>query len=310
MRKAFISALCKQAKKNKKIFLITGDLGFNIIEPFRDQFPDRFLNIGVAEANLVTVAAGLSTTGFIPFIYSIATFSSLRPFEQIRNDVALQNLNVKIVGVGGGLAYAKAGPTHHSVEDIAIMRSLPNMTIISPADPEQAFQATEAAINFQGPMYLRFEHNPEGTIPPKKELFKVGMGYLIKKGKDLAIITTGAQLYTGLAVSSILDSKKISAAVFSFPTIKPLDVKLLLKILKEFKLIVTIEEHRINGGLGTAAAEFVIEQNNSHNVKLLRFGLKDIFTPISAEYNLLLKLHGLTPKQIVSSILKKRGLFK
>lgn len=304
MRSAFVKALCEESKRNRSIFLLTGDLGFKVLEPFREQFSNRFVNVGVAEANLIGVAAGLAKSGFIPFAYSIATFASMRAFEQIRNDIVLQNLNVKIIGVGAGVAYGKAGPTHHAKEDIALMRTLPNMTIINPADPMEVYQATKAIIKHKGPTYLRFEHNSEiekGMLT--NNTFIIGKGKLVKGGHSLAIVTTGNKVYIALKVASLLASKNINAAIFHFPTIKPLDLKLLHHIFNKFLKVVTIEEHGLVGGFGSAVAEVLADYHSQNNPKLLRFALlENVLT--SASYTTLLKYHHLTSKQIAKSILK------
>src|SRR4030042_5120910 len=189
MRAAFIRGLIKAADADPRGILMTGDLGYRFLEPFARKFPDRFLNIGVAEANLVTVAAGLSTTGYIPFIYSIATFASIRAYEQIRIDIAMQKLNVKIVGVGAGLAYNKAGPTHHSMEDVGLMRLLPDMTIISPIDIYETEAATAEIARHKGPIYLRLERNPKEPFYHKLPDFRIGKGYGITE-KNNPVNTT------------------------------------------------------------------------------------------------------------------------
>ena len=214
MRKAFVKAMCEVAQKDKRIMLLTGDLGFNILEEFKYAFPERFLNIGVAEANLVTVAAGLSTTGYTPFIYSIATFMTMRPFEQIRNDISLQKLNVKIVGVGGGLSYTKAGPTHHSVEDIALMRMLPDMVIVAPFDQDETYAATKVIARYRGPVYLRIGRNPEMTIPLQKRKFVLGKGMQIRQGKEIALLITGSQIVHALEAVSQLERKNIFPSLY------------------------------------------------------------------------------------------------
>lgn len=305
MRQAFVRALCEEAGKNPKIYLLTGDLGFQVLDPFRSKFPKRFLNIGVAEANLATVAAGLASTGFIPFIYSIAAFVSMRPFEQIRNDISLQNRNVKIIGVGAGLAYTKAGPTHHSMEDIALMRALPNMTIVCPSDTDECYQATKQIARLKGPAYLRIERNPQDLQTPfKKPDFELGKGQLIKKGKKVAILTTGTKIAYASLISNTLSKMGINPAVYSFQTVNPLDEDLILKITKRFKTIVTLEEHRVTGGFGSAVAEFIVSPKNPNFNKVIKFGLKDSFCTISGDYETLLKHHAFTPEDIINSINK------
>ncbi len=302
MRKAFVKALCEVAQKDKRIMLLTGDLGFNILEEFKYAFPERFLNIGVAEANLVTVAAGLSTTGYTPFIYSIATFMTMRPFEQIRNDVSLQKLNVKIVGVGGGLSYTKAGPTHHSMEDIALMRMLPDMVIVAPFDQDETYAATKVIARYRGPVYLRIGRNPEMTVPLRKRKFVLGKGMRIRKGKEIALLITGPQIVHALEAVSQLERKNIFPSLYVFSTINPLDTTLIRSIVRKYPFLCTLEEHRINGGFGTAVLETVNDSWINPFPNVLRLGLKNQFTPLSAEYNTLLNYHGITPEKIASAV--------
>lgn len=302
MRKAFVRALSEEAKKNKKIILLTGDLGFNVLEEFRDLFPDRFLNLGVAEANLVTVAAGLATTGYIPFVYSIATFMSMRPFEQIRNDVSLQNLNVKIVGVGGGFSYTKAGPTHHSMEDIALMRSLPNMTIVAPFDQDETYTATKSIVKHNGPVYLRIGRNPEQTLKNIKDKFEIGRARQLISGSKAAICITGSQIGQALEVVKLLKQKGINPSLYAFSTIQPIDNKTLSLIAKKHPFIFTLEEHRVSGGFGTAILEELNKMKLTKNI-FVPFGLNNSFTYISSEYENLLKFNNMMPNQIARAIL-------
>jgi transketolase len=306
--------------------LITGDLGYRFLEPFAQKFPDNFLNIGVAEANLVTVAAGLAATGFRPFIYSIATFASMRAFEQIRTDVVLQKLNVKVVGIGAGLAYNKAGVTHHSMEDIALMRLLPGMDIVAPVDQNETEAATEILAQTDNPAYLRLEKNPEAAVHAQLPDFKLGSGYGISKkdiyvqkfaskpsdtkgkgnamrGNNITILVTGTKAGLGMEIARILESKNRPVSVYAFPTVAPLDQKLLVNIFQTNRIVVTVEEHRISGGFGTAVGEYLLDTDFSKSVRLIRAGLKNEFTPVSAEYDALVKYHGLTAGQIAEKIL-------
>lgn len=301
MRKAFIQALCEEADKNDRIVLLTGDLGYNVLEAFAERFPQRFFNMGVAEANLVGVAAGLASCGFLPFVYSIATFMTMRPFEFIRNDISLQNFNVKIVGIGAGLAYTKAGPTHHAMEDIALMRMLPNMTIIAPSSPSETFFATKKMVSLQGPAYLRIERNPRVESGAKD--FNIGKGMLRRFGTDVALLATGVKIETAQEVAQLLAKKNISVAVYAFPTIKPIDRQLLKEISSRFRNLCTIEEHRVSGGFGTEVGEYLL-RSGTLSSRLSCFGLRNAFTPISTDYDHLLFYHKLTGKQIADQIIK------
>lgn len=305
MRKAFIESLIKQAQTNKRIFLLTGDLGANLLEPFRDKFPQRFLNVGVAEANLVTTAAGLASTGYIPVIYSIATFVTMRAFEQIRDTIAYPKAHVVILGSGGGLAYSKAGFTHFALEDIAVMSTLPNITIISPSDREQSYQVAKAAVSCRGPLYVRFEvdSSQETSIPGR--VFKIGKASKIKNGEKVAIAATGAKLYAALDVADILNRHNINAAVYSFQTIKPLDTACLKNIFNTFEVVVSLEEHSISGGLGSAIGESLLQTGSRKPLQLLKFGIKVDKKLVSGSYEYLLKYFGLEAPQIARSILER-----
>lgn len=303
MRNAFIETLEKEAFKNKDIVLLTGDLGFTVFEKFSKKFPDRFINMGVAEANMVGVATGLALSGKIPFVYSIAPFVTLRPFEQIRNDVCMHRANVKIIGVGGGLSYSHAGPTHHVNEDIAVMRILPNMTVVCPADPIETELAVKAAIKYHGPVYIRLGKKGEPKIYNKKPSFSLGKGIIVEKGHDIALICSGPIIHNVIQASDILTKHKLNPTVVSMHTITPLDVRLIAKILMTHKVIFTIEEHSIIGGLGGAVAEFLSECY-SKNYIFKRLGIPKEFCNIIGDHNYLRDYYSLTPAKIAQTILK------
>lgn len=310
MRNAFIETLEEEASKNKDIILLTGDLGFTVFENFQKKFPNRFFNMGVAEANMMGVATGLALSGKIPLVYSIAPFITLRPYEQIRNDVCLHNVNVKIIGVGGGLAYAHLGPTHHITEDLAIMRVLPNMIVLCPADPIEAKLAVKATIKHQGPVYLRLGKKGEPKIHTGEIKFEIGKGVIVKKGNDICLITCGPIVYNALQAAFLLDKEKISTAVVSMHTVKPLDILLLENLIKKYKAIFTIEEHNLIGGLGGAVAEFLAENLNKKNLIFKRIGLNDCFCQEIGDYDFLRNIYNLSPQKIAKTIidyLKKHG---
>ncbi len=304
MRKAFIKALCEIAKKDERVVLLTGDLGFNVLEPFKEHFPDRFFNIGVAEANLVTVAAGLATAGYIPLTYSIATFMSMRPFEQIRNMVSLQNLNVKIIAVGAGISYTKAGPTHHAIEDISLMRSLPNMTIIAPSDQKETYQATKAMLAYSGPVYFRIGRNPADSIVIPESTFIIGRARLLQKGEKIALLATGNQVEIAFQVAKILKQLNIQASIYSFPTVKPLDKQTLSEIYSSHVVIATLEDHSITGGFGSAICEDVYEEPLAVYPSIVRFGFKPGYSKLSASYSKMIEEYSFSPYQIAERILQ------
>lgn len=303
MRNAFIKELLEQAKNNDKIQLITGDLGYGVLNDFWEKYPNQFINAGIAEQAMTGIAAGMALEGNTVFTYSIANFSTMRCLEQIRNDCAYHNANVKIVAVGGGLVYGAHGMTHHATEDIAIMRALPNVVVTAPADPVEAKYITREIIKHQGTCYMRLGRGGERTIHSKELTnFKLGKAIQIEEGRKIAIFSTGAILDEAIEVRKILASKNIECALYSFPTIKPLDIEIVQKYANTAELIVTIEEHNIIGGFGSAVAEIMAESKN--NCKLLRIGLNDTYSSIVGSQAYLREMYGIDAKSIEKKILK------
>jgi len=299
MRNAFIKVLEKEAAKNKNIYFLTGDLGYSVIEDFQKKFPKQFLNVGVAEQDLAGIGAGIASTGKIVFIYSLGNFPTIRCLEQIRNDICYHGLNVKIVTVGGGLHYGALASTHHATEDLAIMRALPNMTVIAPGDRKEAGLATRAIIKYKGPCYLRL--SSENELYKTAPKFKIGKAITARPGKDITIISTGGMLKTALDAAEILGSSKISTRVISMHTLKPLDEKIILKAAKETKGIVTIEEHSLIGGLGSATAE-VLAKKFRGKISIKTLGIPDVFSKKIGDRDFLRGIFGLTPEKVVSAV--------
>lgn len=254
MRTAFIEQLCVLAEQDERIWLVCGDLGYSVLEAFSSRFPTRYLNAGVAEQNMTGIAAGLALAGKTVFTYSIANFPVMRCLEQIRNDVCYHNLNVKVVSVGGGLAYGSHGYTHHGVEDLAVMSVMPNMTVVAPGDPVEARAATTALAGAHGPAYLRLGKAGEPLLHRQEIGFQLGHAIQLQEGSDLTLISTGGMLGTALEAARRLVSKGYSVRLLSMPTLVPLDVESIRRAATETKGILTIEEHG-RGGLGTMAAE-------------------------------------------------------
>jgi transketolase len=303
MRNAFIKALEDEAEKNKDVFLLVGDLGYSVIENFQKKFPRQFLNVGVAEQDMTGIAAGLASTGKIVFTYSIGNFPTLRCLEQIRNDVCYHKLNVKIVAVGGGFHYGALASTHHATEDLAIMRSLPNMVVLAPGDRVESELATRAAIAWKGPCYLRLSN--ETRLAHQSPLrFTIGKAITLREGEDLTIIATGSMLVTALDTADLLKENGISAAVISMHTLKPLDRKVIVWAAKKTKHIVTIEEHTIIGGLGGAVAETLFAEDL--HPKLDMVGINDSFPKVVGGRDYLRKKFGLIPQAIAKRILLGR----
>lgn len=254
MRAAFINTLCDLAARDERIWLLCGDLGFSVLEKFADRFPGRYVNAGVAEQNMTGIAAGLALSGKTVFTYSIANFPVMRCLEQIRNDVCCHALNVKIVSVGGGFAYGPAGYTHHGLEDLAVMRVLPNMTVLAPGDPVETSLLTAAAADHHGPCYLRLGKAGEAAVHTSPPDARIGKAILLREGGDAAFITTGATLAMALAAASDLADRGISVSVISMPSLCPLDESAILSAARDKGRIVTVEDHG-RGGLGSAVAE-------------------------------------------------------
>jgi transketolase len=275
MRTTFINTLTEEAKTNDKIFIITPDLGFSVLERFRDLFPNRFLNVGIAEQNAVGVAAGLALSGKIVYVYSIVPFVTMRCFEQVRVDVAYMNTNVRLVGVGAGLSYGPAGATHHSTEDIAVMRNLPNMTVCCPGDPLEVREIVRQSVNYQGPMYIRLGKNGEPTIHKDNQQLIIGKAIQVTEGLDLIIITTSNMLEEGKQIADSFKEKGKSVTLVSMHTIKPFDTEAVLDLINKGIPIVSLEEHNIIGGLGSAVAEVIAESGQA--VRFKRIGIKDVF---------------------------------
>lgn len=259
MRTAFIETLLREAERDERIWLLTADLGYSVLEPFAARFPDRYVNVGVAEQNLIGVAAGLAHSGLKPFVYSIANFPTLRCFEQIRNDVCYHHANVTVVAVGGGLAYGTQGYTHHGVEDLAVMRALPGMTVVAPGDPVETRLATQALCKADGPKYLRLGKAKEPVVHRREPNFVLGKAIVIRPGSDITIISTGAMLADAIAASDELGRSGLRAGVVSMPTVKPLDRDAVIAAARSSGTLLTVEEHSVTGGLGSAVAEVLLE---------------------------------------------------
>lgn len=301
MRTAFIETLFELAKEDSRITLIVGDLGFGVVTKFMEQLPNQFVNAGVAEQNMTGMAAGMALSGKIVFTYSIANFPTLRPLEQIRNDVCYHNANVSIVSVGGGMAYGSLGPSHHATEDIAVMRALPNMIVIAPGDPVETRLATRALVHHDGPAYLRLGRAGEPQVHQTKPDFEIGRAITLRKGSDITLITTGGMLHVTVNAADILREQGIQAMVLSMHTVKPLDVEAVLYAARETGAIITVEEHSIIGGLGGAIAECLMEAN--HPPKYFkRIGLDGKFSSIVGSQEYLRQQYSLDAAGIVRTV--------
>jgi transketolase len=304
MRSAFAQELTDLATSDERVILLIGDIGNHMFDDYQEKFPLRFINCGIAEANMVSMAAGLAICGMRPFIYTFTAFDTARCFEQIRVDLCYQNLPVVILGLGGGLTYAPLGPTHYICEDIAIMRSLPNMTVLCPGDAVEVRCSIREAMKQNGPVYIRIGKKNEPLVHKEILNFQIGKAITCKTGKEVCIISTGTILPNALKACELLEGKKISAQVIHFHTIKPLDLIALSAIFSQFDLVVTLEEHSLIGGLGSAIAEWYVD-NSEREVKILRLGTRDEFLYTTIHQNEARDLYGLSPEKIADTIDKQ-----
>lgn len=305
MRDTFIRILTKEAKNNNNIQLITGDLGFGVLTPFWSELPNQFINAGIAEQNMTSVAAGMALDGKIVFTYSIGNFPTLRCLEQIRNDCAYHKANVKIVCVGGGFVYGSLGMSHHATEDIAIMRALPDVTVFCPGDATEAEECVKAAIETDGTCYIRLGRGGEGRVFDKVD-FEIGKAFNIRKAKDankkIAVFSTGAILREVCNACDALEKENICIAQYSFPTVKPIDTQTIRECAENFDYIFTVEEHNIIGGFGSAVSEVMAECNSK--ARLLRLGIDDCYCTKVGDQNYLRDQYGISERKIIEKILE------
>ena len=301
MRDTFVRTLIALAKEDKNIELITGDLGFGVLKPFWEQLPDQFTNAGIAEQNMTTVAAGMALEGKTVFTYSIGNFSTLRCLEQIRNDCAYHQANVKIVCIGGGFVYGSLGMSHQATEDLAILRALPDVVVMAPADLVEAEEATKAIAAYPGTCYLRLGRGGEKRIHDKIENFQIGKAIQVKGGEKVAFFSTGAIFEEVQDAYNLLAAKGYSPAVYTFPTVKPIDQDVIRQCARDFELIVTCEEHNIVGGFGGAVAEVMAEMRGDR-ARLLRIGLNDTYAARVGNQKYLRDQYGMSAPKIAARI--------
>jgi transketolase len=276
MRNAFVKRCTELMERDERVFLVTADMGYFIFDDIRRRFGRRFINVGIAEANMIGVAAGLALSGKIPFVYTVTSFATSRVFEQLKVDVCYQKANVKIVGIGSGIAYGTSGPTHQAIMDIALMRALPGMTIFSPADARDAVAMTDAAYGLEGPVYLRLGKQNEPLVTPQDSVFSIGRGMILRDGRSAAVIATGSIVKQALQAAEELSHEGIDVRVISMGSLKPADRELILAAARETGVILTLEEHTIHGGLGSIVAEIIAENAGPMPV-FRRLGLDDTF---------------------------------
>ncbi len=300
MRRAFFSTLTELAKNDERIVLLTADLGYMAIEVFADTFPDRFFNMGISEQNMIGTATGLAEAGFIPFVYSITPFSVLRPYEFIRNGPVAHRLPVRIIGGGGGIDYSTNGLTHYALEDIGVMRLLPGMDIIIPADVPQTVSGLQQTWNNPTPVYYRISKKNNYILEELHGRFTIGECEMLQHGSDLLILVAGGVTGEGLKAGKILSEKGFSTSVAQISNISFSYSNALRMLIEKYSVVVTVEDHFINGGIGTMAAESIAE--NNLNAKLYRCGFKTLPDGFSGSRNFMLEKNGLLAEQIASFV--------
>lgn len=302
MRDTFVRTLIALAKENPNIELITGDLGFGVLKPFWERLPDQFINAGIAEQNMTSAAAGMALEGKTVFTYSIGNFPTLRCLEQIRNDCAYHGANVKIVCVGGGFVYGSLGMSHHATEDIAVMRALPGVAVLCPGDLVEAEEATKAIAKYPRTCYLRLGRGGEKRIHDHIDNFEIGKAIKIHDGEKIAIFSTGAIFEEVADAEAILAEHDIYPTVYTFPTVKPIDRAVIARCAADFDMIVTVEEHNIVGGFGSAVAEVLAEL--PERARLLRIGIHDTYSSIVGSQKYLRSQFGLDSGGIATQVLE------
>lgn len=302
MRNAFADEITKIGAKDARVTLLSGDIGNKLFDNFKAQNQNRFYNCGVAEGNMMGMAAGMALSGLKPVVYTITPFTTTRCFEQIRVDVCYHEAPVVIVGTGAGLSYASLGPTHHSLEDIAILRTLPEMTVLCPCDQLELRSALRAALAHDGPVYMRIGKKNEPQIHQQLPDVNIGEAITIKDGNDVCLISTGNIMPVVIDAANKLEEQGISTRIESFHTVKPLDENKLASLFEKYKVVAVAEEHGLIGGLSSSIAEWLVKQNYK-NTKLVPFGTSDEFLHQVGSQNFARQHFSLTAEYMCKEIL-------
>jgi transketolase len=299
VRQAFVNTLMELAERDPRVMLLTGDLGFMALEPFAQQFPRQFINMGVAEQNMIGVATGLAEGGFIPFCYSIVTFATLRGYEFIRNGPLLHHLPVRIIGMGGGFEYGHAGPTHHGLEDIAVMRAQPGMTVIAPADSKQTRTALLSTWDMAAPVYYRLGKNDKAEVKGLNGRFAMGEVEVVRAGKDILILSMGSIGTEAVRAGELLATRGIEATVAVVASISPPPLDDLHRLLARFPAALTVEAHYLVGGLGSLVSEVVA--GNGFHCQVTRCGVVSLVHGLNGSEEYLKQLYGLKAETLAET---------
>jgi transketolase len=302
MRKTCLDLVYELACRDKRVIFIGSDLGIGTLKQFKAEMPDRFFMEGVSEANIIGIAAGLALEGKIVYINTIATFLTRRCFEQVALDLCLHNANVRLIGSGGGMVYAPLGPTHEAIDDVAIFRALPRMTILAPADADEMKRLMPLTLDHAGPVYIRLGKGGDPIVTNDRKPFQIGKAIPMRDGSDALIVTTGVLLKPALDAAEALHKDGIDAAVLHMPTIKPFDAETVVELASRVPAIVTLEEHNIIGGLGSAVAETLAEANFDAPKRFKRIGLPDVFPDQYGSQASLMARYGLTAERVVETL--------
>lgn len=307
MRTTFINTLTEMARVDDKIMCIIGDTGFSVFEEFEKEFGERFVNVGIAEQNFVSFGAGLAAMGMKPYIYNVVSFMTLRGAEQIMLDVCYQENPVVLVGVGGGYAYATAGPTHHALQDIAMMSVLPNMTVVCPGDPVEMRAVMLESKDYGKPLYIRIGRSVDPVVHTGDIDFQIGKAIKMKEGTQAVIFATGVMLSEAVKTQEMLEKRGLSVGLYSMPTVKPIDGEVILESARAGKAIFTVEEHSVIAGLGDAVAGVLLENMEKYPVKFKKFGVPDVFAPVTGTREYLDDLFGFSAAKMADTIEKMLG---
>jgi transketolase len=302
MRETCLDQVYALAKTDPRIVFIGSDLGVGTLRKYKEEMPDRFYMEGISEAHVVGMAAGLALEGGIVYVNTISTFITRRCFEQVAVDVCLHNLNVRLIGNGGGLVYAPLGPTHLAIEDISILRALPNMTIVAVADAEEMKRLMPQTVDYQGPIYIRLAKGYDPIVTNDDVPFRIGKGLPMRKGRDALLVTTGITLKVAQEAAKLLALEGIECAILHMPTVKPLDLELLLDLANGARAVVAVEENTILGGLGSAVAEAIAEAGFSPGKKFRRIGIPDVFSDRYGSQANLMDYHKINTAEVVATV--------
>jgi transketolase len=302
MRQTALDCVLELARQDERVVFVGSDLGKGVMDEFKSEFPNRFFAEGISEGHLVSMCAGMALDGKIVYFNTIATFIARRAFEQVVLDLGLHKTKVRLIANGGGLVYAPLGPTHQAIDDLALMSTIPNMTVIAPADAHEMRQLMPLTLEVEGPVYIRLGKGFEEMVTQSAWVYELGKGRYLKEGKDAVIVTTGVTLQKALKACLILEQSNIHVSVLHLPTVKPLDKKLLLQAAKEHQYMVTVEEHLLRGGLGSMIAEFLMESDCRPIFK--RLGIDDQFSTRYGSQDGLMDYFGIGADSIVKAVLE------